>query len=114
MKVMERDRKEHAGLLRGNVHLSTLSLVTLGLADLLFTIALLGRGFGEGNPLFRWLLHEFGPVGFIGGKVFLLAGPVLLLEYVRTKSPKSAEQGTWIAFAVYFTLLVLQFVRLRG
>lgn len=101
-------------MLRSRVHLSTLCLVTVGLADLLFTIALFGRGFGEGNPLFRTLLHMFGPIGFIGGKVVLLAGPVMLLEYVRTKRPDSAEQGTWLAFVVYFGLLALQFLRLRG
>lgn len=96
------------------MHLSTLCLVTVGVTDLIFTIALLGQGFGEGNPLFRWLLREFGPAGFIGGKALLLSGPVLLLEWVRTKKPVSAEQGTWIAFIAYFGLLVLQFVRLRG
>ncbi len=99
-------------MLKGKVHLSTLCLVTLGLTDLFFTIALLGRGYGEGNPIFRALLRNFGPVGFVAGKVLLLAGPVLLLEFVRTRHPKSAEQGTWIAFIAYFAMLALQFSRL--
>ena len=113
MTVMKSDERE-SGLLANHVHLSTACLVTVGLVDLMFTIMLLGRGFGEGNPIFRFLLQEFGPAGFIGGKVFLLAGPVLLLEWVRTKKPVSAEQGTWIAFIAYFGLLALQFLRLRG
>lgn len=99
-------------MLKGRVQLSTLCLVTLGLADLIFTMLLMGRGFQEGNPIFRGLLNAFGPAGFVAGKVGLLAGPVLVLEYVRTKNPKSADQGTWIAFAAYFFLLAMQFSRL--
>ncbi len=99
-------------MLKGHVRLSTACLVTIGLVDLIFTIMLFGRGFGEGNPLFRGLLHTFGPTGFIGGKVVFIVGPVLLLEYVRTKNPKSAEQGTWLAVVVYFAMLAIQYSRL--
>lgn len=101
-------------MLKSEVRLSTACLVTVGLIDLVSTIALLGRGFTEGNPIFRNLLMNFGPIGFILGKVILLAGPILLLEYVRTKNERSAEQGTWIAFIAYFAMLALQFTRLRG
>ncbi len=101
-------------MIQKHVHLSTICLVTLGLTDLIFTLVLMRQGLQEGNPIFRNLLHEFGPTGFIAGKIVLLVGPVLLLEYVRTKNPKSAEQGTWIAFAAYFFLLAYQFLRLRG
>jgi len=101
-------------MLKGKVHLSTACLVTIGLVDLVFTIVLFGRGFGEGNPLFRTLLNLLGPAGFISGKVLFLVGPVLLLEYVRTKHPKSAEQGTWVAVIVYFTMLALQYSRLTS
>jgi hypothetical protein len=99
-------------VLRSRVSLGTLCLVTVGLTDLIFTILLMGRGFGEGNPLFRHLLDNYGPGAFIAGKAFLLGGPVLLLEFVRTKNPQSAERGTWIAFNLYFALLAGQFVRL--
>lgn len=102
------------GLLTSPVRLSTLSLVTLGLADLALTILLMGQGFQEGNPIFRALLHAFGPAGFTAGKALFLAVPVLILEYVRTKRPTSAEQGTWIAFAAYLLMLVLQLWRLNA
>lgn len=102
------------GVLTAPVRLSTLSLVTLGLADLVMTMILMGQGFQEGNPIFRGLLRDFGPTGFIVGKVFFLAGPILILEFVRTKRPTSAEQGTWIAFAAYLGMLLLQLWRLNG
>jgi len=100
--------------MKGRIHLSTICLVTLGLADLAFTLVLMRQGLQEGNPIFRALQREYGQTGFIAGKVALLVGPVLLLEFVRTKHPKSAEQGTWIAFGAYFFLLAYQFLRLRG
>lgn len=113
MMATDRSLKKQ-GVLTAPVRLSTLSLVTLGLADLLMTILLMGQGFQEGNPIFRGLLRDFGPPAFIAGKVLFLAGPVLILEFVRTKRPTSAEQGTWIAFAAYLLMLVLQLLRLNG
>ncbi len=106
--------QDRQGVLAAPIRLSTLSLVTLGMADLVMTILLMGQGFQEGNPIFRGLLHAFGPPGFVAGKVFFIAGPILILEYVRTKRPTSAEQGTWIAFGAYFLMLVLQLWRLNG
>lgn len=92
------------------VHLSTKVLVTIGLFDLITSLLLFRLGFTESNPIFRRLL-EYGTWAFIGGKVLMLAGPVLLLEYVRTTHPKSAEQGTWIAAIAYLTLYVLHIVQ---
>lgn len=48
------------------------------------------------------------------GKALLLIVPILLLEYARKRHPKSAEQGTWIAFLAYLTLYLVQALRLRG
>ncbi len=100
-------------MLNKDVHLSTLCLVTLGLFDLVSTVLLFNRGFGEGNPLFSWLA-SMGPFAFVFGKVAFLAGPILLLEYVRKTRPDTAETGTWVAFIVYATLYVLQLLRIRG
>ncbi|MBN9500867.1 MAG: hypothetical protein J0H02_03700 [Armatimonadetes bacterium] len=100
-------------MLNSKVHLSTLCLVTLGLFDLVTTVMLFGRGFGEGNPLFAWLAGQ-GPWHFVFGKAIFLVLPVLALEYVRKRHPHSAEQGTWIAFIAYATLYVLQLLRIRN
>jgi len=100
-------------MLNKPVHLSTLCLVTLGLFDLVSTILLFGRGFGEGNPLFSWLA-AMGPFPFVCGKVVFLVGPILILEYARKTRPETAEVGTWAAFVVYATLYVLQLLRIRG
>lgn len=97
-------------MLRGKVHLSTLCLVTVGLFDLVTTMMLLNQGFGESNPLFAWLLR-YGGFPFVMAKVVFLAGPIMLLEYVRLKHPKSAEQGTWIAFIAYAGLYIAHLAR---
>jgi hypothetical protein len=37
---------------------------------------------------------------------------VLILEYARAKHPKTAEQGTWIAFIAYALLYCSHLIRL--
>lgn len=100
-------------MLNREVHLSTLCLVTLGLFDLVTTVLLFGRGFGEGNPLFAWLAG-YGPWAFVMGKVAFLVGPILVLEYARKTRPESADQATWIAFIAYAFLYVVQLLRITG
>jgi hypothetical protein len=100
-------------MLQSHVRLSTACLVTIGLFDLVTTILLLGRGMGEGNPIFNRLLQH-GPWAFVMGKVLFLAGPILIIEYARKSHPKTAEQATWIAFGAYAFLYVAQLLRIRG
>ncbi len=100
-------------MLQSNVRLSTACLVTIGLFDLVTTIMLFGRGMGEGNPIFSWLL-QFGPWAFVMGKIVFLVGPILILEYVHQKHPLTAEQGTWIAFGAYALLYGIQLLKIRG
>lgn len=95
------------------VKLSTACLTTIALFDLVTTVILLGRGMGEGNPLFAWLLG-FGIWPFVLGKVVFLAGPILILEYARTKNPELAEIGTWVAFLAYLMLYVRHLAGLLG
>lgn len=100
-------------MLNRPVRLSTACLATLGLFDLVSTVALFGRSFSEGNPIFSRLAH-LGPWAFVLGKAIFLAGPILILEFARKSHPRSAEQATWIAFAAYAFLYVLQLMRIRG
>ncbi len=83
------------------VRLSTFILVTLGMLDLVSTLILMQHGLREANPIFNGLARMTGSTGFVGGKLLFLVGPVLLLELVRQRNPKSAEQGTWLAIAFY-------------
>jgi hypothetical protein len=99
-------------MLKGRVHTSTLVLVTIGMFDLVTTILLLGMGMNESNPIFGWLLDYYGLTWFVMGKLAFLAGPVLLLEFVRTKHPRSAEQGTWVAAAFYALLYIVHLLRI--
>jgi hypothetical protein len=85
-------------------------LVTVALFDLVTTMMLLNQGFGESNPLFA-PLARMGTSYFVMGKLVFLVGPILLLEFVRTKHPNSAEQGTWIAAAFYGVLYVVHLAR---
>lgn len=99
--------------MNGRVHLSTACLLVLGAVDLVVSLMWLSVGHGEGNPLFRALARH-GSMAFALGKLALLLGPVLLLEYARRSHPKSAEQGTWIAFCAYFLLFALHLRRMVG
>ncbi|MCL4284800.1 MAG: hypothetical protein KJZ62_06835 [Fimbriimonadaceae bacterium] len=98
-------------MLHSRVQLSTLVLATVAIFDLATTILLLGRGFSEGNPIFRWLL-ALGPWAFVFGKAALLAGPILLLEYARTKKPALAESATWVAALLYLFLYISHILKL--
>lgn len=93
------------------IHLSTVLLITIGLIDLVSTIAWLGLGGHEGNPIFRNLLNH-GVPAFAIGKLAFLAGPIAILEFARRRAPHSAEAGTWIAFGFYAFLWGLQVLRL--
>ena len=100
-------------MLRGRVHLSTICLVTIGLFDLVTSLIWLNSGYAEGNRIFAWLASQ-GTLAFALGKVLFLAGPILVLEYARKSHPKSAEQGTWLAFLFYAFFYVSHLVRLFG
>lgn len=93
------------------IQLSTALLVILGTVDLLSTLAWLQLGGAEGNPIFRAIL-SYGTPSFVLAKVAFLAGPIAILEFARTKSPHTAEAGTWIAFLAYLGLWTSQLYRL--
>lgn len=100
-------------MLNRRAQLSTTVLCTIATFDLLTTIMLVIIGFKEGNPLFSWLLKH-GFVAFALGKLIFLLGPILILEWARTKKPQSAEAGTWIAVGFYVFLYVKQLLYLRA
>jgi len=89
---------------RSRVRASTLSLLIVGMGDLVSSLAWLHAGYGEGNPLFSWLANH-GSIWFALGKVLFLAGPIAILEYARLFRPKAAELGTWLATLLYLALL---------
>ena len=100
-------------MLKQRVHTSTLALVTIAMFDLVTTMMLLNQGFGESNPIFA-RLATMGTAHFVLGKLQFVAGPIFLLEFVRTRHPKSAEQGTWIAVLFYGLLYLAHLIRHFG
>jgi len=100
-------------MLKERVHFSTVVLVSIGLFDLVTSLAWLNQGFAEGNPLFAWFAQR-GAWAFAAAKILFLAGPVLILEFARQRHPRSAEQGTWIAAAFYALLYTLNLLKLNG
>lgn len=93
------------------LHLSTALLLLIGALDLISTLVLMKLGMREANPLFARILQT-GIPNFVAAKVFFLACPILVLEYVRTKKPRSAEQGTWIAVLAYLVLYLTHISKL--
>lgn len=98
-------------MLKGKVHISTLALATLGLVDLISSMILFSIGMREANPFFGPLFN-LSPLYFSIAKVIFLGGPILLLEYSRKHRPWSAEIGTWVAFVLYFYILVSHLLQL--
>lgn len=82
------------------VRLSTLALVTVAMFDLVTTLMWLNAGHGEGNPLFAFLASK-GSFAFVLGKLAFVVGPLLIIEWARSKRPVTAEIGTWIAALAY-------------
>lgn len=97
-------------MLLKRVHISTLSIATISLFDLVTTLILLNRGFSEANPLFASLLG-YGHWVFILAKLAFVTVPILMLEWARTKKPLLAEIGSWSAFFLYFIFYAWNFVR---
>jgi len=93
----------------GRIRLSTVVLITIGVFDLVTTLMLLGLGMHEGNPFFAQYAQS--PLALAATKILFLAGPIALLEFARKYSPRSAEQGTWVAAGAYFTLYVLHLIQ---
>ncbi len=92
-------------ILGGPVRASTLCLLIVGMGDLVSSLAWLHAGYGEGNPLFSWLVRTGGSMAFAVGKLVFLAGPIAMLEYARRFRPRTAEYGTWLATLLYLMLL---------
>lgn len=92
-------------VLRRKVRLGTTVLLTIGAFDLVTTLMWLNGGGREGNPFFA-SLAQMGSVPLVLGKLLFLFGPVLLIEYARTKRPWTAEIGTWAAVFLYAYLYV--------
>lgn len=100
-------------VLKKPVHLSTAVLLTIATFDLITTLLWLNMGGMEGNPFFAWVAKTGGSVGLVIAKMVYLVVPVSLLEYVRTKKPRSGEIGTWLAAILYAALYVGHLVQMR-
>ncbi len=100
-------------MFRRPIPFPAVALLVVAMTDLVLTVLLLGAGYEEGNPLFRALLHR-GPAWFIGGKAAMVAGPILILEAVRPKAPKSVLRAYWLCLAIYVGLLGAHLAAVAG
>ena len=60
-------------------------IVILQGLDLLTTLIGVARGIPEGNPLIAGLVREFGPLAFVGSKLFILFVLLGLLAELRPR-----------------------------
>ena len=100
-------------MFRRPIPFPAVALLIVAMTDLLLTVLLLGAGFDEGNPLFRSLLHR-GPLWFVGGKALLVAVPILILETLRPKAPKTVLRAYWLCLVLYVGLLGAHLASLAG
>lgn len=99
-------------MLKSHVHLSTAVLLTIATFDLVTTLIWLNMGGMEGNPFFAWVAQH-GSLALVAAKMIYLIVPVSILEYVRSKKPRSGEIGTWAAAALYATLYVGHLLQMK-
>ena len=86
----------------------------IGCLDLVTTIALIASGRAmEANPFMASLLHAYGPLGLILGKVCLLAGPLVVAELARKRNPAFVRGALRVAILLYLTLYFVGFLRLN-
>jgi hypothetical protein len=98
----------------GYVLPETTALAVIGCLDLVSTIYLIGaQRAGEANPLMATLLHEFGPLGLIGGKVALLAGPLVIAELARKRNPRFVQSALRVGIVLYLAFYAIGFTRLN-
>ena len=88
------------------------ALVVIGGLDLCYTVYLLATGTAhEGNPLFDWLLEEYGPLGFVVGKALMLAIPLSIAELARKKHESFVRSA--IRVCILLNLVIYLFSILR-
>jgi hypothetical protein len=92
----------------------TTLLALIGCLDLVTTMFLISSGQAwEANPLMAPLLRSHGPGGLILGKVFLLAGPLVIAEAARKRNPAFVRTALRVGIALYLVLYFIGFTRLN-
>ena len=88
----------------------SLILISIGLLDLVITLALLGtNGAREGNPLMAYYL-QFGFGAFVMVKLMLLFLPVFVAEWSKIYNPKFTKLMMRGAIAAYIGSYIILFL----
>lgn len=90
----------------------TTLLAVLGGLDLLYTIYLLATHTArEANPLFSYILHEYGVIEFITMKAILLGAPLTIAEFARKKHPEFVRKALRLCLLLYVSIYVLSYLK---
>ena len=88
------------------------ALAVIGGLDLCYTVYLLATGAAhEGNPLFDWLLEEYGPLGFVVGKAPMLAVPLAVAELARKKNEPFVRSALRLCIVLYLFIYLFSILR---
>jgi hypothetical protein len=88
-------------------------IAIIGLADLITTVLWIHyHGAAEANPVFAHYL-QMGVIWFALMKLFLLAGPIFVLEWARQRRPRFTRVASRFAIGAYCGLYVIGFLRLN-
>jgi hypothetical protein len=92
-----------------------MALAAIGCLDLVFSSILLATGHAyEANPLFRVVLAEMGPPGFVLLKFGMLAGPLALAESARNRNERLVRMLLRVCLAAYTAILIVAFCHLAA
>jgi hypothetical protein len=86
------------------IAIESVLIAAIGILDLATTLIWVQHhGAQEGNPIFRYYL-ALGPHWFALGKVILLAGPIVVLEWARRRQPRFTLWASRLAIVAYLGL----------
>jgi hypothetical protein len=91
----------------------SLILAALCMLDMLVTVWLVQRGSAiEGNPILRFYL-ELSLGTFIGVKILLSIGPLIVLERLRHRRPQLVQRLLRVGIVLYLVVYCVGVLRLN-
>ena len=86
-------------------------LLTLSIADLLMTYALLRQGlhFYESNPIARWWFVRWNMAGMTAFKFLVVGGVIVLCEIVERQRPGLGRAVLWLGSLVAGIVVIYSF-----
>jgi len=85
--------------------------IAANLLDVLLTMLFIRYGAGEGNPAAKWIVLQFGKIGFVAFKLVLMFVVIILAEAVARKRRNLARLLIWFGILAMWAVAISSGVR---